>query len=339
MKKIALIVDVDNWAFSNIARNVVKRLSQYYEFTIIPSDYVEDNLVKIWLMVKDYDLVHFLWRGHLIYHIFDNFDKYIQSIGGNSKIFKKKYIFSKNFSTDVYDHLFLDEDGMKNITEKVFDVCRNYYVSSKKLLDIYNVLPLKHKPWGEITDGVDLEKFYPQKLDRFKNIKNRKIVIGWVGNSKWQDNEVDFKGVNTILKPVINELIDEGYPVEMYFADRNERMISHDEMVDYYAKIDLYICTSQIEGTPNPVLESVACGVPIISTNVGIVPEALGKLQSKYILKERSKECLKKKIIELIKNPEKFEQLSNENLESIKPWSWDNKVQDFKRFFDYCLKK
>ena len=56
--------------------------------------------------------------------------------------------------------------------------------------------------------------------------------------------------------------------MEKYFADRQIRMIPHDKMAEYYSKIDLYICTSKIEGTPNPVLESMACGVPIISTDV-----------------------------------------------------------------------
>ena len=33
-KKIAMIVDADNWAFANIARNVSNNLKQYYDFKL-----------------------------------------------------------------------------------------------------------------------------------------------------------------------------------------------------------------------------------------------------------------------------------------------------------------
>ena len=194
----------------------------------------------------------------------------------------------------------------------------------------------------EITDGVDLSKFIPQNLERFfsSNIQNRIINIGWVGNSKFEDseNDDDLKGVRKIIIPVIEELKNEGYKVERKFADRNEGYIPHNKMPDYYNSIDLYVCASKEEGTPNPVLESMASGVPVISTNVGIVSEAFGEKQKDYII-ERTKEDLKEKIIDLLNNKEKFEILSKENLDQIKNWSWEKKCEQFKEFFDKSIKK
>ena len=109
-------------------------------------------------------------------------------------------------------------------------------------------------------------------------------------------------------------------------------------MPDYYNSIDIYICGSKNEGTPNPVLESMACGVPIISTDVGIVRDAFGTKQKKYILEERNKECLKSKIIELLKDKSQFEELSKENLKQIQEWTWKNKCYQFKEFFERNLK-
>ena len=56
-------------------------------------------------------------------------------------------------------------------------------------------------------------------------------------------------------------------------------MIAHEDMPEYYNGIDIYVCTSRTEGTPNTVLEAMACGVPVISTDVGIVPEVFGEKQ------------------------------------------------------------
>lgn len=336
MKKIALVVDVNNWAFYNIAKNISSRLSKYYEFKIIPMADIGDNIVKLFLITKDCDLIHFFWRGHITYIGNPIFNEYIRKLGGKTSDFLNEYIRNRKISTSVYDHLFLDNE--KYMTEKIFSSIKYYTVSSNKLWNIYNDLDIKHKPTMEITDGVDFDKFYPINLDRFNNINKRKIIIGWVGNSKWVESTEDFKGVNTILKPAIEELINEGYNIKMFFADKQERFIPHDEMNNYYANIDLYICSSKIEGTPNPVLESMACGVPIISTDVGIVPEVFGKKQTKFILKERTKKELKKQIKYLLDNRYLFAELSSENLKSIEKWSWDEKSKQFKEFFDICLK-
>ena len=116
----------------------------------------------------------------------------------------------------------------------------------------------------------------------------REVVLGWAGNSKWSAELEDFKGVHTILNPAVAQLQAEGLPIRLELADFSVQKRPHSEMVKYYAGIDAYVCTSKIEGTPNPVLESMACGVPIVTTDVGVVPQAFGALQSEFILRERS---------------------------------------------------
>ena len=336
-KKIALIVDADNWAYANIANNLKKNLSNVYDISIIPSLYLEDNIAKVLLVAKDADLIHFFWRGKMLDFPWHLPDSYIKTLGYSVEKFKKEFFDSKLITTSVYDHMYLDKDNFIN-TKQITKICDMYYVSSNKLLNIYNSLDLPKKPFMSITDGINLNEFYPINLERFDDIKNRKIVIGWVGNSAWTDGEIDYKGVNTIIKPAIKDLQKEGYNIEMYFADRQERMIPHDEMVNYYSKIDLYICASVAEGTPNPILESMACGVPIISTDVGIVSEALGEKQKEYILQERSKECLKQKIKHFINNLDTVQDLSKENLNEIRNWDWKHISDMAYTFFEEAFK-
>ena len=115
-------------------------------------------------------------------------------------------------------------------------------------------------------------------------------------------------------------------------------MIPYHKMPGYYAGIDCYICASTCEGTPNPVLEAMACGVPVISTDVGLVPEVFGEKQKQFILQERSVDCLKKAVKRLMKNPEYFAVLSQENLCSIQAWSWKKKTEHFRKYFEECLR-
>ena len=159
------------------------------------------------------------------------------NINGSLKNFKKQYIDNKITTTCVYDHI--QEQDDINLVKPLFDTYKNYYVSSNILNAIYQNMNIQYKPKCVITDGVDLEQFYPMNLERFQNLKSRNLVIGWVGNSEWNNRLEDFKGVNTILKPAIRELQEDGYSIDTYFADRKERMISHDKMVEYYEIKDI----------------------------------------------------------------------------------------------------
>lgn len=340
-KKIAIVYDVDGWAFSNIAREIKKYLSNDFEIDIFPVSVFDDNAVKFILLAERYDLVHCLWRGLLSCLDYEFARGYIYNMGLTFEEFMDKYYSKTNITTSVYDHKFLDEENFET-TKSFAQYAKNYTVSSTILRDIYNELDIDKKPMAVISDGVDLEKFKPNNLERFKleNLQNRKIKIGWVGNSEFTDSEgdSDLKGVRKIIKPVLEELIQDGYPIEIKFADRKEGYIPHEKMPDYYNSIDVYICTSKNEGTPNPVLESMASGVPIISTDVGIVRDAFGTKQKEFILKERTKEQLKNKLIDLLEHKEKFEELSKENLKQIQDWTWENKCNQFKEFFEKNLK-
>lgn len=335
--KIALVVDNPNWALHNIAKQIKKNLYYCYDIEIYFLCNV-DNIMSIFLLAEDCALIHFLWRSWIPSLGTDYTEAYAKKLGLSYQEFRQRYIDNKIITTSVYDHLYLDDEF--NITEKLFSsldtVVRGYTVSSNKLFDIYtNDSRIVHKPNMTITDGVDLKLFRPYKLERFNDrTKNQKLIIGWAGNSMWAADKEDFKGYHSIIKPVIEELISEGYKLELNIADRNIKMIAHDDMPKYYSNIDLYICASKIEGTPNPILECMACGIPFISTDVGIVREVSGPMQSRYILEKRSKEELKKKLKEILDGSNILQKLSKENLESIKQWDWGYKTEEFKEFFD-----
>lgn len=332
--KLALVVDVYNWCFFNISKQLEKYLSDKYDIKIVVMENFNDIYEAI-LYLKDFDLVHFFWRGNLLALMEEDNWSFVNKYGISYDYFKNEILDKMHITTSIYDHLYLDETI--NNTKKILDIAKEYTTSSNILNEIYQNLDVR-KPNVTITDGVDLSKFYCTNDAKYVDITKRKVVFGWVGNSAWNSDDVDFKGFNTIIKPALEELIKEGYPIDTYFADKQVRQIPFDQMNDYYNSIDVLLCASKAEGTPNPVLEAMATGTVVISTKVGIVPDALGKRQSEYILKERTKEELKEKIVKLFEHINDFEKLKQENLKRIQNWTWEIKAKEFGKFFDECLK-
>jgi glycosyltransferase involved in cell wall biosynthesis len=128
--------------------------------------------------------------------------------------------------------------------------------------DIRNATINPHKkPVFIVEDGVDTELFQPLPLPT-------KHKIGWCGDSSLGYGQI--KGLNLIV-----EACDRA-GVDLQIADRcNHRVIPGWQMPGWYKDISVYLNASYSDGTPNPPLEAMACGRPVISTRVGIMPRVI----------------------------------------------------------------
>lgn len=140
-----------------------------------------------------------------------------------------------------------------------------------------------------LRNGVDNEIFYPAPIDEREslrqqlNIKSNTILS--VGNL------TKLKGFDLVLAaiaklPDVNLIIigggEERQNLQQQVADlkisarvRFISNLSQNELRDYYTSADVLVLASSREGMPNVVLESLACGTPVIATNVGGVSEIL----------------------------------------------------------------
>jgi teichuronic acid biosynthesis glycosyltransferase TuaC len=64
--------------------------------------------------------------------------------------------------------------------------------------------------------------------------------------------------------------------------------ISQRDMRRYYCAADATVLASRIEGMPNAVLESLACGTPVIATAVGGIPEIVNSPAAGVLMESRT---------------------------------------------------
>jgi glycosyltransferase involved in cell wall biosynthesis len=91
--------------------------------------------------------------------------------------------------------------------------------------------------------------------------------------------------------------------------------ISTELMVRYYAEAAIAVCPSVYEGFGLPAGEAMACGVPIVSTDGGALPEVVG--DAGVIVPAKNADALAAAIDELLQDPQRRDELSAKAMQRI----------------------
>ncbi len=91
--------------------------------------------------------------------------------------------------------------------------------------------------------------------------------------------------------------------------------ISTEQMVRYYAEAAVAVVPSVYEGFGLPAGEAMACGVPVVSTDGGALPEVVG--DAGFIVPTRDHRALADAIESLLRDPQRREQLGREGRDRI----------------------
>ena len=72
---------------------------------------------------------------------------------------------------------------------------------------------------------------------------------------------------------------------------------------ELYERTDVFLLTSDWEGTPNVLLEAMACGLPVVASRVGGVPDLIQHGKTGYLAGPESADSYISPLMEMIKNP------------------------------------
>jgi GT2 family glycosyltransferase len=334
-RRLLLVPDVADGALYDICVQIEKHLAGVYDIDIVASCEL-DHLGQLALLSRGRDLVHVLHRPSIEQMFRPDVLDYAKAVGFACENDLFRPFISTRVTTAIGHHLIGDGRSVADERPVLRDLVDGYYTCSPRLTRLYNEIHADSPPMGTIQGGVDTTLFRPQDLDHLKQ-RDRALIVGWVGNSRWAADLKDVTGLRGIILPAVEQLEAEGVRVETRTADRRFGVIPHSRMLDFYHDIDVLVCGSTLDGIWSPVLEAMACGVAVISTDVGLVHEALGPTQSQFVLKERSIGALKAALRKLVDDRDMLAVLSAENLEKVKAWDWGIRIDGFRNFFDLIL--
>ena len=154
----------------------------------------------------------------------------------------------------------------------------------------------------------------------------------------WSEGEYPklIKGPDIFVKTV--ELIAKDLPIKVILTGpargyikkelykRNIRfkhifLDKYEDIVTYYHALDLYIVSSREEGGPKPMIESMACGVPLVTTNVGMANDFIRDNINGGIINSFDPNELAKKSIEILNL--KKEKLIQQARKDVLKADWD----------------
>jgi len=306
--KVAVVYDSPDWAFHRIAKQVKAHLSDEFEVAILPYWPKSDESI-------DCDLCCAL-PYNAVEHLVDRLDPAIPVI------------------TCAYDQTLWTQEGSK--WEKRMDLAveRSSMLLAasphlmEKLPDLFGL------PTLPCFDGVDASLFVQQPW----RMQWGKLRVGWCGNAD-ETYHGKTKGLH-LIREACNSLPF----AELVVQDRNNEWKPIEEMPRWYRDVDIYVCMSVQEGTPNPVLEASACGRPWVSTDVGIVRELHQTLPLEPgdpgpgLIIERSAQALIESLEVLFTGGVTIPHMGKRGRAAVEAgWDWTTKVEQFRAAFRCAL--
>jgi glycosyltransferase involved in cell wall biosynthesis len=163
------------------------------------------------------------------------------------------------------------------VSDSVRDSLIRRGIDRKKMRLVYNAIEL---PAAKALEGG-------AKLKTTHGIAADRVVIGVVGRLNPEKGQMMFlramREVAVVCPEAMALIVGDGQDRELLERYSREHELEdrviftgyRHNVADYYRILDLLVLPSLSEGLPNTVLEAMACGVPVLATRVGGVPEII----------------------------------------------------------------
>jgi teichuronic acid biosynthesis glycosyltransferase TuaC len=280
------------WMFSQIAKTEVIDGIQVYH----PRYFISPKVGMAF-----YGLMMFLSIIPTIRHIRKNFNfdlidgHYIYPDGFAAvlfgRVFRKPVVLSARGS-DI--NLFAEFPVIRRLLRLALNKADKIIAVSEALKEAMVRLGICGEKIHVIRNGINPKHFHPlpkQQARQRISIPSDKVLILSVGNlspNKGMDllikalailvDELPEKNFclvivgDGILRPKLEKLTASlDLTKHVYFAGH----VPHEELLFWYNAADVFCLASAREGTPNVLLESLACGTPVVATRVGGIPEVV----------------------------------------------------------------
>jgi glycosyltransferase involved in cell wall biosynthesis len=283
-------------------------------------------------MLDQYDLLHCptvmaplggLRNGKLrtVMTVHDMVPALFPQLSNLKKYFYYKYVLKFFFSK--IDHLIVPSESVKK------DLCRLHAVSPDRVSVVYEGVSRKFRT-GKKQKGnyiLAVGTLEPRKnLNRLiaafmqvkttHHIKDNLVIVGKPG---WCTDDLyhlpaDFK----------KSVVFKGY-------------VPDNELIELYQEAKAFVYPSLYEGFGLPVIEAMACGCPVITSNLSSLPEVSGN--ACLLVDPYSVNHIAEAIVKILKNWKLAQILTEKGLKRVKQFTWTRCALETQSVYESVLHK
>lgn len=252
------------------------------------------------MVVTVHDLIHLIFPEYLPSRPAYFYAKFM--ISSACRKAKKIITISENTKKDIIKYFNLEPSKIKVVYLGVSEIFKQSAEKSAKARAKYGKYLLyvgAIRPHKNILTLI--ESFY--KLKKEKNIKHNLIIIG--------------RG----KMPYINEVKRK---INNYFMQNEVLMFENlpqKKLIEFYCGSDLFVFPTLYEGFGLPVLEAMACGCPVLTSDTSSLPEVAG--DAGIMVNPLSIEEISQAIYKIITNENLRNQMIQKGLKRAKLFSWE----------------
>lgn len=303
--QILFIVDRPNWAHDFKTRNLMRLLRSACDIRLrYQAEVTEEDIDEATLIVIYYWL-QFNALQPLVPALRRNRHKLLLGISSGYE---------------------LEEDRRDPGLAVIHDFASGVFINSLLLYRQYQ--PLLKLPAFYTPNGVDTRFYCPDTSKAPSSL----LRVGWAGSLT--NMGPDHRGFNEFIVPAA-AAVDR---VELLTAAREDKWRGPEEMREFYRSLDVYVCASRSEGTPNTCLEAAACGVPLVTTRVGNMPELVRHGINGFFV-ERDVDDIARRLRTLRDDCDLRTAMSDQIQHDIQAWDWSLRSQAYRQMFEEMIPK
>ena len=99
--------------------------------------------------------------------------------------------------------------------------------------------------------------------------------------------------------------------------------VPHDRVQDYMNRAEVFVLPSLSEGFPVTILEAMACGLPVVATRVGGLPDVIEDGVNGYLVKAKEPSEIAEALLKLLLDEQLWETISKTNKQKVNDYSWE----------------
>jgi len=229
-------------------------------------------------------------------------------------------------------------------------------IQKKELSEIHKIAPAEKIE--VIPLGFDLDQFqenYEEKREITRKkyqIDNETIAIAIVGRITAIKDHHFFIDVIEELYEIVTKNIkifivgdgDMTKEIEQRIAPLQNKGVDisltswiHDIAL-FNAGMDIMCLTSKNEGTPVSLIEAQASNLPVVSTDVGGVPDIVEQNETGFIIPRRNKREFVSKLLQLVENDEIREKMKTKGWQNVhQKYSYIRLARDMETYYHHLL--